>query len=65
MNRASALGAMRRFGSRFRVKLKPRNFRSSGLATALFCWFTLSLSRWVMNRVTLSITRCPARSLRT
>jgi hypothetical protein len=54
LNRAIALGAMRRFGSRFRVKLKPRNFPSSGLAPALFCWFTLSLSRFVMNRVTLA-----------
>ena len=26
------------------VKLNPRNFRSQGRATALFCWFTLSLS---------------------
>jgi hypothetical protein len=65
LHRAIAFGAMRRFGSRLRVKLKPRNFPSSGLATALFCCFTLSLSRWVMNRLTLSLTRCPARSLRT
>ncbi len=45
------------------LKLNPRNFRSCGCATALFASFTLSLSFCVMNRVTLSITRCPARSL--
>jgi hypothetical protein len=33
--------------------------------SALFASFTLSLSFSVMNRVMLSITRCPARSLRT
>jgi hypothetical protein len=47
------------------VKLKPRNFRSRGLSTALFVSFTFSYSRYMMNRFTLSITRCPARSLRT
>jgi len=47
------------------VKLNPRNFRCCGRATALFASFTLSLSFCVMNRVMLSITRCPARSLRT
>ena len=36
-----------------------------GFATALFDSFTLSFSLAVMNRFTLSITRCPARSLRT
>jgi len=56
---------MRRFGSRCEVKLKPKNFPSRGLATALFAWFTLSLSRSVIKSVTLSITRCPARALRT
>jgi hypothetical protein len=36
-------------------------FRFCGRATALFASFTLSLSFCVMNRVMLSITRCPAR----
>ena len=49
--------AIRGFGSRFVVKLKPRDFRSHGRATALFCWFTLSLSFVVMNRVMLAISR--------
>jgi len=40
---STAFGAIRGFGSRFEVKLKPRNFRSHGHAAALFCWFTLSL----------------------
>jgi hypothetical protein len=55
---------MTRLTSGTAVKLNPRNFRSCGRATALFASFTLSLII-VMNRVTLSITRCPARSLRT
>jgi hypothetical protein len=47
-------------------KLNPRNFRCCGFATALFDSFTLSFSFSVMNRFTLSITRCPAaRSVRT
>jgi hypothetical protein len=61
LNRFTAFGATRRFGDSERVKLKPRNFLSHGRATALFCWFTLSLSFAVMNRVRLSITRSPAR----
>jgi hypothetical protein len=39
LNRSIAFGAIRRFGSACRVKLKPRNFRSCGLATALFSLF--------------------------
>src|ERR1035441_10777292 len=49
LNRRTAFGAIRRFGSRLLVKLKPRNFRSHGRATALFCWFTWSLS-FVVDR---------------
>ena len=59
------LGAMRRLGSVWFVKLKPRNFRSQGRATALFVLLTWSLSRSVMKAVRLSITRWPARRLRT
>ena len=44
LNRSTAFGAIRRFGVPALVKLNPRNFRSHGRATALFCWFTLSLS---------------------
>ncbi len=63
LNRARALGAIRRLGSRSQVKLKPRNFRLGGLATALFAWFTWSLSRCVMKPLILSTTRCPARAV--
>ena len=59
MNRSIVLGAIRRFGSLPAVKLNPRNFRSHGRATALFRWFTLSLSFVAMNRVKLSITPFP------
>jgi hypothetical protein len=65
LNRFTACGAMRRLGVAVRVKLKPRNFRSQGCATALFCSFTLSLSCLLMNRVRLAITRSPARRLPT
>ena len=65
LNRSRAFGAIARFTSGPAVKLNPRNFRSCGRATALFASFTLSLSFSVMNRLTLSITRWPARSLRT
>ena len=65
LNRPTAFGAIRRLGTPALVKLNPRNFRFHGRATALFCWFTLSLSFVVMYRVTLSITRAPARRLRT
>src|SRR5450755_3963892 len=61
LNRRTAFGAIRRFGSRLLVKLNPRNLRSHGRATALFCWFTLSLSFVVMNAEMLAITRSPAR----
>jgi hypothetical protein len=56
---------MRRFGSLLSVKLKPRNLRSCGRATALFASFTLSLSRRWMKLVTLCMTRFPDRSLAT
>jgi hypothetical protein len=65
LNRSKALRAITRLTSGPTVKLNPRNFRSCGRATALFVSFTLSLSFCVMNCVTLSITRCPARSLLT
>jgi len=65
LNRSTAFGAIRRFGVAAFVKLNPRNFPAPGRATALFCRFTLSLSVAPMNRVTLSITRSPARLLRT
>src|ERR1035438_10318740 len=64
LNRSKAFGAITRLTSGPAVKLNPRNFRSCGRATALFPSFTLSLSCCVMNRVMLSITRCPARSLK-
>src|SRR5205823_13981490 len=65
LKRTMALGAIRRLGFRSLVKLNPRNFLCPGRATALFAWFTLSLSRCVIKCVTLSITRWPARSLST
>ena len=65
LKRTTAFGAIRRLGVSAFVKLNPRNFRSHGSATALFCWFTLSLSLVVMNRTALFITRSPARRLRT
>src|SRR5450759_5238679 len=51
LNRSKAFGAITRLTSGPAVKLKPRNFRSCGRATALFASFTLSLSSCVMNRV--------------
>src|SRR5258708_1459492 len=65
LQRRRAFGAMRRLGSLLRLKLNPKNFRSSGRATALFASFTLSFSRRVRKRVTFVITRCPAPRLRT
>jgi hypothetical protein len=65
LNRSTAFGAIRRFGVPALVKLNPRNFLAQGRATALLCWFTWSLSLLMMNRVRLSITRSPARRLRT
>ena len=52
LKRSTAFGAIRRFGVSACVKLKPRNFRSNGRATALFASFTLSLSLVVISRVT-------------
>src|SRR3954465_4009411 len=43
------------------VKLKPRNLRLPGRATALFALLTLSLRRPVKNLSMLAITRSPAR----
>jgi len=65
LNRSKVFGAMTRLTSGPAVKLNPRNFRYCGRAAALFASFTLSLSFCVMNRVMLSITHCPASSLRT
>ena len=68
LKRRMAFGAILRRSSRSspkRLKVNPRNVRSSGRATALFWALTLSLSRFSMKLVTLSMTRCPARSLRT
>jgi hypothetical protein len=45
-----ACGAMRRRGCFPPVKLKPRNLRALGLATALLALLTLSLSRFARNR---------------
>ncbi len=53
LKRAMALEAMRRRGSRSPVKPNPRNFLCTGRATALFAWFTLSLSRCVMSAYAL------------
>ena len=64
LQRNTAFAAMRRLGSLLRLKLKPRNFRSSGRATLLFASFTLSFSRRVRKRMTFVITRCPAARLR-
>ena len=50
LNRSSDFGAIVRLMSGPAVKLKPRNFRSCGRATALFASFTLSLSFCVMKR---------------
>src|SRR3954463_1373293 len=58
LNRSTAFGAIRRFGMPALVKLNPRNFLAQGRATALFCWFTRSLSLLMMNRVRLSIRMC-------
>ena len=45
VNRASACGAMRRRGAVSLVKLKPRNLRALGRATALFALLTFSFRR--------------------
>jgi hypothetical protein len=57
---SSAFGAMRRWAPSFEM-LKPRNFRSSGRATALFVSLTVSRSFVVKNRLTEAMTRSPAR----
>jgi hypothetical protein len=57
LQRNTAFGAMRRFGSLLLLKLNPKNFRSTGRATALLDSFTLGLSRRVRKPVTLFITR--------
>jgi hypothetical protein len=44
-----ACGAIRRRGCSPPVKLKPRNLRTLGLATALFALLTLSLRRLARN----------------
>jgi hypothetical protein len=59
------VGAILRFGSLWFVKLNPRNFRAQGRDTALFSLLTLSFSFVAMKSLMLSITRSPARSLRT
>src|SRR6266487_1990367 len=59
-NRATAWGAMRRRGRFPYVKLKPRNLRVLGRATALLALLTFSLRRLVRNLSTLAITRAPA-----
>ena len=65
LNRFCAFGAIRRRGAFSLVKLNPRNFRFHGAATALFSLFTFSFSFFPMKSVMPSITRCPARSVRT
>ena len=64
LNVSRAFGAMRRSLPSFEM-LNPRNFRSSGRATALFASLTLSRSLLVKNRLTEAMTRSPARRLRT
>lgn len=61
----SAFGAMRSFGCRTLLMLKPRNLRSAVSATPLFESLTFSLSRLVMKRVTPTINCRPAPPLRT
>src|SRR6201982_1768103 len=62
LKRATACGAMRRRGASFPpVKLKPRNLRTLGLATALLALFIFSLSRLARSFSMPAITRSPAR----
>ncbi|WP_321473476.1 hypothetical protein [uncultured Paludibaculum sp.] len=63
LNRSTAFGSIRRWGTPAFVKLKTRCFRSQGLATALICSLTLRFV--VMNRVMLSITPSQDQRLRT
>ena len=57
LQRNRTFGAMRRFGSWLLLKLNPKNFRSTGRATALLASLTLSFNRRVRQRVTFVITR--------
>ena len=57
LNRLRAVGAIARATVGAAEKVKPRNVRSCGRATALFDALTVSLSRVARNRVTRSITR--------
>jgi len=64
-NRHNAFGPMVRLRACPWVKVKPRNSHADADATLLFAALTRSLKRRVMKSETLSITRWPARSLRT
>jgi hypothetical protein len=64
LNRRSAWGAMRLWRPSL-ARLKPRNDRSAGRATALLAALTVSRSLRVRKRATLAITRSPAWRLRT
>ena len=61
MKRAIACGAMRRRGSLPKVKLKPRNLRTLGLATALLALLTFSLELVGQEPFNQAMTRSPAR----
>ena len=61
LKRASACGAMQRRGCSPYVKLKPRNLRTLGLATALLALLTFSLRRLARKFSMPAITRSPAR----
>src|SRR5215813_8055976 len=60
LKRARACGAMRRRGSFPPVKLKPKNLRTLGLATALLALLTFSLRRLARNFSMPASTRSPA-----
>src|SRR6516164_5452548 len=60
-DRATVCGARRRLVFVPLVKLKPKNFRTCGAATALFALLTVSLRCLVRNSSMLVITRSPAR----
>lgn len=60
-----SLRAIRRLGAFSSVKLKPRNLRRCGGATALLCLLIFSFKRLTRKCSTLAITRSPARALRT
>ena len=63
LNRLTALGAIARATVGPAVKVKPRNFRSHGRATALLAALTVSLSRSA-GIASRDPTPVPARSLR-